>query len=134
MHIHEHYIAPDKIHTLTISATSVVDSLSTRYIAKLLTHIDETHIPENAQRLRIILDVSDFYLLPLRNMALQLREFYEQRNVVDLSIALVVQPTIASVLTTLTRTYVKCDSIQLFTQLDKADLWLKLQDTPPMSA
>ncbi|MEO1288836.1 MAG: hypothetical protein AAFV93_13805 [Chloroflexota bacterium] len=134
MAILHHHTSADNIHTITLQTDRIIEKLSTQQIIEALVWISEQFNLSDKQQLRVIIDLSCFHLLPLRNLAIELRRFYEQEENINTKIALVVQPALVEVLNTMTRTYVKRDSIQLFTQLDKAELWLTLQNTSTISA
>ncbi|MEL6408644.1 MAG: hypothetical protein AAFR81_30025 [Chloroflexota bacterium] len=125
-----HHISQHHVHTVTFSPTSTTDQLVARRVKNTLQSIDVTHHQASKHSLYILLDVSDFYLLPLKRLAFELRAFYAQKQTTDVKIALVVQPALAQVLATMTKTFVKRDDIQLFTQNNKADLWLNMNCVP----
>ncbi|MEM9953364.1 MAG: hypothetical protein AAF846_17285 [Chloroflexota bacterium] len=75
----------------------------------------------------IMMDFSANYHVPLREFVIELKQFYGAVDSQKLRIALVVQPSLVRVLEAVVKTLVTRESIQYFTNEDRALLWLTIE-------
>jgi hypothetical protein len=77
-----------------------------------------------------LMDMREHYVLPLRDFSAQLKRLYrEMPEGQTLFVAMVVDASVVSVLSTIVKTLVRRDSIQYFTNMDKAKMWLSIERT-----
>jgi hypothetical protein len=75
-----------------------------------------------------LIDMRGHYVLPLRDFSAQLKRLYrDMHDEQPLFLAMVVDASVVSVLSTIVKTLIRRDSIQYFTQADKAYLWLSIE-------
>jgi hypothetical protein len=75
-----------------------------------------------------LMDIRGHYVLPLRDFSAQLKRLYrEMPEGQTLFIALVVDASVIGVLSTIVKTLIRRDSIQYFTNVDKAKMWLAIE-------
>ena len=75
-----------------------------------------------------LMDMREHYVLPLRDFSAQLKRLYrELPEGQTLFVAMVVDASVVSVLSTIVKTLVRRDSIQYFTNMDKAKMWLSIE-------
>jgi hypothetical protein len=75
-----------------------------------------------------LIDMRGHYVLPLRDFSAQLKRLY--RDLPEnqpLFLAMVVDASVVSVLSTIVKTLVRRESIQYFTNIDKAKMWLSIE-------
>jgi len=70
----------------------------------------------------------DNHALPIRILATEIKRYYRERvGQAPLYLAIIVELSVAQVMTTVLKTLVHRDSIQLFTSSEKANQWLMLE-------
>lgn len=77
-----------------------------------------------------LIDMRGHYVLPLRDFSAQLKRLY--RDLPEnqpLYLAMVVDSSVVGVLSTIVKTLVRRESIQYFTNIDKAKMWLGIERT-----
>lgn len=119
----EYHQASDGSHHITISSEFNMPEI--QELMDVLQEIARTN-PDKATY--IIIDLRGQYVLPLREFASPLKRFYQ--NLPEnqaIFMALLVDTAVVSVLSTIIKTLIKRDSIQYFTQDDKAHLWLTIE-------
>jgi hypothetical protein len=77
-----------------------------------------------------MIDMRGHYVLPLREFSAQLKRLYrEMPENQPLFVAMVVDASVISVLSTIVKTLVRRESIQYFVEPDKAYMWLGIERT-----
>lgn len=118
--IHHHYQA-NGIHLIEIEP-----QLEEAQVRELVGLIVQLYQPTHANY--IILDLRGTYTMPIRALATEIKRCY--REYVDeapLFLAMVVEISVAQVLTTVLQTLTRRESIQMFTIPDAANQWLQLE-------
>lgn len=121
-HIAYHQSA-DGTHTIDI--LSEFGSAEAQEVIDILAEIAMSAGGEPAYSL---IDMRGHYVLPLRDFSSQLKRLYREISENQpLFLAIVVDASVVSVLSTIVKTLIRRDSIQYFTQADKAHLWLSIE-------
>jgi hypothetical protein len=75
-----------------------------------------------------LMDMRGHYVLPLRDFSAQLKRLYRDLpETQPLFLAMVVDSSVVGVLSTIVKTLVRRESIQYFTNIDKAKMWLSIE-------
>lgn len=121
-HIAYHQNA-DGIHTIDI--LSEFGGAEAQDVIDILAEIALTSAGQPAYGL---IDMRGHYVLPLRDFSAQLKRLYREiPENQPLFLAMVVDASVVSVLSTIVKTLIRRDSIQYFVQADKAHLWLSIE-------
>ena len=77
-----------------------------------------------------LIDMRGHYVLPLRDFSAQLKRLYRDLpETQPLFLAMVVDSSVVGVLSTIVKTLVRRETIQYFTNMDKAKMWLSIERT-----
>lgn len=123
MSIITHLALDNNIHELVFAEASH-DAID-QFLGMLVDFYEET----NGDNPYIILDMRESGMLPLRYLTKSLRRLFERYPEHESAkIALVLEdPQMLNVTRALLRTIMKRESVQYFTKMDKARLWLKIE-------
>lgn len=87
-----------------------------------------TQVYQPTQATYVIVDLSDSYVLPIRMLAAEIKRCYrEYVGEAPLYLAIIVELSVAQVMTTVLKTLMRRDPIQLFTGSATAQEWLILE-------
>jgi hypothetical protein len=113
----------------TVEGTHVIDVLSEFGAEESQEAIDILgQIAMNQSPAYGLMDIRGHYVLPLRDFSAQLKRLYrEMPEGQTLFIALVVDASVIGVLSTIVKTLIRRDSIQYFTNVEKAKMWLTIE-------
>jgi hypothetical protein len=102
---------------------------SRRSTDQLITILADFYRNPQSESIYLLLDMRDSGMLPLRYLTLEMRRLNEEYlNHAPIYIALVVDDvSIIEVTSVLMRTIMRRDSAQYFTNIDKARLWLDIE-------
>lgn len=123
MSVITHLALDNNIHELVFVEASH-DAID-QFLGMLVDFYEET----NGDNPYIILDMRESGMLPLRYLTKSLRRLFERYPEHESAkIALVLEdPQMLNVTRALLRTIMKRESVQYFTKMDKARLWLKIE-------
>lgn len=120
-----HVAHNNNIHELvfTESSRSVIDHF--------LKMMNRFYQQSNGESLYLIMDMRQSGMLPLRYLTKSLRQLLEQHaDTASTNIAIVLEdPQMLNVTRALLRTFMHRDSVQYFTDIEKAHLWLQIEQT-----
>ena len=95
----------------------------TEYLIEMLANIHESR-----ETNYLYIDLSQHHVLPLRALGSTILNFYrEQVYQAPLFIALIVQPSLAQVLTSVIKTLMRRELVQVFTEPERAYQWLEIE-------
>ncbi|MGB7339639.1 MAG: STAS/SEC14 domain-containing protein [Phototrophicaceae bacterium] len=113
----------DGTHIIKIESNSAVPVL----IRDVVTLLVDIHYQSHHNSAYIVLDFERYDQFPLREFVMCLKQFYRDVEMNQLRVALVVQSSLVRVLEAVVKTLVTRESIQYFTDTERALLWLHLE-------
>ena len=77
--------------------------------------------------LYILLNLEGYHKLPLNDFILELKQFYASVNKASVFIALMLHPSLVTIVQSMVKTLVTREALQNFSQEEKALLWLSIE-------
>ncbi|GAB5493141.1 MAG: hypothetical protein Phog2KO_33560 [Phototrophicaceae bacterium] len=118
-----HYQNSDSTHIFNITNRTVSD-----FDASMLTNtLHQLYQEAKGAPLYIILNLESYYSLPLSDFTLELKKFYTTVNKSSVFIALILDPSLVTIVQSMVKTLVTRESLQNFSKEETALLWLDIE-------
>lgn len=113
----------DGTHIISVASEKVTSFA----VKDVIIQLADIHYQAHDCATYVVLNFGMYSHLPLREFVMYLKQFYKDVSDNQLSLALVVDTSQVRVLEAVVKTLVTRETIQYFTDLDKALLWLSIE-------